>query len=463
MSSLGIAIQSIEGDPYFLVKSGYINTQNYIELLKQFNEEMKQRRIVVGTFSCYNTMMLRPEDAICSGTCNSLILNNSVRLTYTVLGDFYVIVFDTPESNPFHSINMVKDVERFMRDASKDFKLSDLRQRYSRVHLGLTRILYGISGSDILSGDITDVSITKRSMKDTIEQGLFENNRLLYETKKNPSDFNDLELLFQISISFSNDDHKTIDLLPVNFAPKLSTAYDFNYPPKPAPKVVEVVKPKIIEAPKLVIKEKPKKKVENEDVDEEDEPPVSTKIKTGSKGFTSGFDAEEDEGGFAAEVDEEDVGDAFGAGGDTGFGDDAEEGFGGGDNGFGDDAEEGFGGDDGFGGGNSDAFGGDALAPGDSGFGTTMNFGKGSVSDLFLSTSNLNAAFDTANTGGFGGDIFGGGGDTGFGGDDLGGDPFLSMTKPEFTISPIVKETMKVKYIFIIIIALYKINLHNYY
>lgn len=58
MSALGIVIQTLEGEPAFLARTGYIGTQNYIELLKQFAAEMKKRRAVAGTFSVYNTMYI---------------------------------------------------------------------------------------------------------------------------------------------------------------------------------------------------------------------------------------------------------------------------------------------------------------------------------------------------------------------------------------------------------------------
>lgn len=406
MSALGIAIQTLTGEPEFLARTGYISTQNYIELLKQFATEMKKRRAVAGTFSVYNTMyffivliiflfrMMRPEDSFSAGTYNSIILNNSVRLTYTVPGDFYVVIFDTPGSNPFHSINLAEDVKSLLAAASKDsFKIADLKQRYSRVFLGLTRILYGLTGNDILEGDIMDVSITKKSMKDVIEEGLFKNNRLLHETKQNRDDFADLELLFQMSISFSNDDHKAIDALPYISAPTLSTLYDFDAPPKPAKKIVEKVKPKIKEAPKL-------KKVEQdeEEPDEEDEDAEIDGFAMDAGGDDDGFGGDDD--GFAADtgggVDAFDVGDLGldlgggddgfgatagdndgfgGAGGDDGFGAGDDDGFGaGGDDGFGD-----TGGDDGFGGGD-DGFGGDddgfgGAAGGDDGFGGSASGG----------------------------------------------------------------------------------------
>lgn len=435
---------------------------------------------------------MRPEDSFSAGTYNSIILNNSVRLTYTVPGDFYVVIFDTPGSNPFHSINLAEDVKSLLAAASKDsFKIADLKQRYSRVFLGLTRILYGLTGNDILEGDIMDVSITKKSMKDVIEEGLFKNNRLLHETKQNRDDFADLELLFQMSISFSNDDHKAIDALPYISAPTLSTLYDFDAPPKPAKKIVEKVKPKIKEAPKL-------KKVEQdeEEPDEEDEDAEIDGFAMDAGGDDDGFGGDDD--GFAADtgggVDAFDVGD-LGldlGGGDDGFGDTGgDDGFGGGDDGFGGD-DDGFGGaaggDDGFGGsasGGLDDFGmpitsapaasssmglddfdfnekgtaASAYIPDDFGMGGSSNNidfkttnGFGDATDDLFAGAGLNQSMSSGM--GLGASMSGGGGGGGdiFSSPDIGGgDPFLAMTKPSFNLGAKIVEDMKVKYIYIYI------------
>lgn len=463
--------------------------------------------------------MMRPEDSFSAGTYNSIILNNSVRLTYTVPGDFYVVIFDTPESNPFHSINLAEDVKSLLAAASKDsFKIADLKQRYSRVFLGLTRILYGLTGNDILEGDIMDVSITKKSMKDVIEEGLFKNNRLLHETKQNRDDFADLELLFQMSISFSNDDHKAIDALPYISAPTLSTLYDFDAPPKPAKKIVEKVKPKIKEAPKL-------KKVEQdeEEPDEEDEDVEidGFAMDAGGDDDIDGFGGDKGGGGGIDAFDVGDLGLDLGGGGDDGFGATAgdDDGFGGGDDGFGDTGgddgfgdvggddgfgdvggDDGFGGgDDGFGGGDDDGFGGGASSSGLDDFGmpitsapaASVSMGlddfdfneKGTAASSYIpddfgigggNSSSNNIDFKTTN--GFGDatdDLFAGVGmnqsmtsGMGLGAsmsgsvdifsspDIGGGDPFLAMTKPSFNLGAKIVEDMKVKYLYILYIIL---------